>query len=338
LYPLLFQPAYKEYVWGGTNLGALTGRPLGGRAIAESWEIAAHPDGSSMVSNGFWQGISLRELYGLLGPELAGRYADRPGAPPRFPLLVKLLDASRPLSVQVHPTDAFALEHGLSDSGKSEMWLILHSTPDARIVLGFSERLDRARFRAALAVGELERYLNVLPVAAGDHVCVPSGTLHALLGGVVLIEVQQSSNLTYRVHDWGRDRPLHVEQALQAVDFSAIGRTLDAAQPEPAGGPGVELLCANPHFEVRRVTLGEGGSLTGSCDGRTLEVWGVVAGAITVSTGRTETPVERLRFALLPAQMGPYAINSAGGATLLHCRLAPPRSPGDEEGPPFVAR
>ncbi|HFC11999.1 MAG TPA: mannose-6-phosphate isomerase, partial [Anaerolineae bacterium] len=229
IYPLTFSPVLKDYIWGGRNLETLFGRSLPPDIdIAESWEIAAHKDGQSVVLDGALAGLTLGEVHERLGLDLIGRrnaWAQERG---KFPLLIKLLDANRPLSVQVHPNDAYALAHEGNELGKTEMWVILSASADAAVIYGVTAGTTPENFAQAIADGKLEPHLHYLPVAAGDFIDVPAGTLHAIMGGIVLAEIQQNSNTTYRVYDWnrlgkdGQPRPLHIAQALETINFELV--------------------------------------------------------------------------------------------------------------------
>jgi len=199
-YPLTFTPVFKDYIWGGRNLERL-GRELPPGIIAESWDIAGHEDGTSVVDNGFWAGKKLTEVHTKLGLELIGRnntWAQERG---KFPLLIKLLDANQPLSVQVHPGDDYALAKEGNELGKTEMWVVLQAEPRAELILGVRAGTTPTAFRQGIENGALEPYLHHLPVKAGDHICVPAGTLHAIMEGLLIAEIQQNSNTTYRVYD-----------------------------------------------------------------------------------------------------------------------------------------
>jgi mannose-6-phosphate isomerase len=320
LYPLLFQPVLKDYVWGGRNLERLLGRELPPGQVAESWEIAAHEDGDAIVENGAYAGLSLREVHEQLGLVLIGRHNAWAQERHKFPLLVKLLDAQDKLSVQVHPDDVYALAHEGNELGKTEMWVVLHAEPGAQLIVGVQAGTERAAFRQAIDDGTLLDHLHILPVAAGDYVCVPSGTVHAILGGVLIAEIQQNSNTTYRVYDWdrvanGHARPLHVEQALAVIDF--------ATPVEPTIKPPAFLsetngvkrwrLCHNRYFTTERVVLDEGAVYSDSLDGDTLEIWGVLDGRIAVN----DVALSAVRFTLLPAAMGSFQVTAPSKATCL---------------------
>lgn len=325
LYPLTFIPVLKNYLWGGRNLAELGRQLPPDGVVAESWEIAAHPDGDACVANGPWAGLPLSALQERLGLRLVGRRNAWAQARGKFPLLVKLLDAQAPLSVQVHPDDAYAQTHEGNELGKTEMWVVLHAEPGARLILGVKPGADATTFRQALAAGCVETLLHELPVKTGDHVCVPAGTLHAILGGLLIAEIQQNSNTTYRVYDWnrmganGQPRPLHIAQALTVIDFSRVEPGV--GEPRPlTGGPGVERweLCRNHYFVVERVALAAGASFAGRCDGESLEIWGTVSGQAVIA----ETPLPAVQFCLLPAEMGPFQVHAVTPATLLRAYVA----------------
>ncbi len=319
LYPLLFEPVFKDYIWGGRNLERVLGRPLPDGPVAESWEIAAHEDGTSRIVNGAYAGLLLTELHQQLGLELIGTNNTWAQERHKFPLLVKLLDANDKLSVQVHPDDAYALAHEGNELGKTEMWVVLHAEPDAAISLGVRPGTTPELVEKAIHDGTLESLLHIMPIAAGDAVCVPSGSLHALLGGSLIAEIQQNSNTTYRVYDWnrtqnGQSRPLHIRQALDVTNFDQVAPAL----PEPqliAYSHGVRrsLLCHNQYFATERIELAAGATFDGNCDGRTLEIWGVLTGTAELN----DVTLEAVQFALLPAAMGSYRVHSATGSTLL---------------------
>jgi mannose-6-phosphate isomerase len=325
LYPLTFQPVLKDYIWGGRNLERLYGRDLPPGAIAESWEIAAHEDGTAVVDNGPHAGKPLTELHQELGLDLIGRrcrWAQERGT---FPLLVKLLDAQERLSVQVHPDDAYAQAHEGNELGKTEMWVVLHAEPQAAVILGVKAGASAAAFRQAAAEGALEPYLHHLPVQSGDFVCVPAGSLHAILGGLVIAEIQQNSNTTYRVYDWnrqgkdGRPRPLHLDKALEVIDFDQVEPTL----PEPQllqeeRGLKRFALCRNNYFTVERLELGPGKVVYGHASGDSLEIWGTIRGtAVAAGNGHTAS-LPAVRFTLIPAALGDFALTAGReGAVLL---------------------
>jgi mannose-6-phosphate isomerase len=262
LYAMLQQPVLKLKPWGGRKLQTLFGKPLEpGQKVGESWELADHPHGESHVARGPLLGRSLRWVVENCPDELYG-----PGAAAawrrRFPLLVKLIDASEDLSVQVHPGDEFARGNGSDICGKTECWVILQAAPGAQLITGVESGVSKEDFRRAAERGQLEPLLVRQEVRAGDVVFVAAGRLHAIGAGIVLAEFQQSSDTTYRVHDWGRQdadgrsRELHLEQALECTRFegrfpAAGGRGFVLNE----GGATVESLVECRELWLERVTL-----------------------------------------------------------------------------------
>jgi mannose-6-phosphate isomerase len=331
--PLFFQPVFKSYPWGGRNLATRFGRHLPDGVVAESWEISGHPNGTTPVSGGPFANRTLPELIAALGARLLGSRNRAAVRDANFPVLIKLLDAHEWLSVQVHPADDYALERH-AEPGKTELWQVLHAEPGAELILGFRHPIEPAAFAAAIARGEVEEHLERVPVRAGEAYFLRPGTIHALGPGVIVAEIQQSSDLTFRIFDWGRvdaagqARTLHVEEALRVLDYSAIAPGPAAAAP-PSTGPAaaplgetiVETLAACPHFVVERVLLPAGAAYEGSCDGETYEIWGVVKGSAGLSSpGAEPCELDAVAWTLLPADLGPYALrahSSDEGAALL---------------------
>jgi mannose-6-phosphate isomerase len=272
------------------------------------------------VDNGRFAQKSLTELHTELGLDLIGRNCAWAQERGKFPLLIKLLDAHQPLSVQVHPDDDYAQESEGNELGKTEMWVVLHAEPEAGVILGVTPGTTPPLFRQGIAKGHLEPYLHTIPVQTGDVVCVPAGSLHAILGGLVIAEIQQNSNTTYRVYDWnrlqdGKPRPLHVDKAMDVINFDQVEPAL--CQPELLTDDGHLRrfqLCHNQYFVTERVEMTAGAVFNGRCDGSTLEIWGVIVGDVTVN----EVALTAVRFTLLPAALGDFQVTAGkNGAQLL---------------------
>jgi mannose-6-phosphate isomerase len=248
-------PVLVETIWGGRRLGTLLHKDLPpDAAIGESWEVSDHPGSESRVANGPLRGRVLHEACLAWGGDLL----DGPPGVGRFPLLAKFIDASEDLSVQVHPSDADCRAFDPGSRGKDEMWLVLAAGPGARIVHGVRAGIDPETLRRKAEAGEVLDCLHRRRVAAGDVIHNPPGTVHALGAGIVVAEIQQRSDATYRLYDHGRGRPLHIKKALQ-VARCAPGPDL----PPPAAGaapPGVEreLLVRTPHYTVTRDRVRDG--------------------------------------------------------------------------------
>jgi mannose-6-phosphate isomerase len=243
--PLRFRPFLRPLVWGGRALAEALGKDLPGAGpYGESWEVSDHPSHHSVVADGPRAGQTLRRLMEQEAEALLGPAAGRHGT---FPWLVKLLDARDWLSVQVHPDDQAARRLWPGEGGKTEAWFVLRAEPASRIYAGLRPGVDEGRLRAALGAGTVADCLHQFRPAPGDCLFLPAGTVHAVGGGVLMAEVQQTSDATFRLFDWnrrdaqGRSRTLHVEQALACIDWQAGPVTPVRAEGYP-GGPGESRL------------------------------------------------------------------------------------------------
>jgi len=220
MYPLKFKPIYKQMLWGGNKFCSLYNREIPGDDTGESWDLSCHRSGMSVVSNGVLAGKTLEQLLAEYPVEIYGNGAQ----PKQFPLLVKLIDANDNLSVQVHPNDDNA-DRAKGENGKTEAWYILAADPGAQLIFGLVDGTTKEQFAALVATGSVEQVLRQVPVKQGDIISVPAGIVHALTSGVVVAEVQQNSDTTYRIYDYnrlgadGKGRELHVDAALRVIDF-----------------------------------------------------------------------------------------------------------------------
>lgn len=212
---LRFQPIFKEKIWGGRKLETILGRKIPQGEIGESWEISDYGEDRSIIQNGSWKGRDLRSVCKMYPREVMGSGME--GIP--FPLLVKIIDAKEKLSVQVHPGDEYAAKKDPKNSGKMEAWIVLEADPGAELVVGFSKKLDRESYTRLIEANQAESVLQSIPVKPGDSFLLEPGTVHAIGAGVFLLEIQQSSDSTYRVYDYGRPRELHLEKALDVLNF-----------------------------------------------------------------------------------------------------------------------
>lgn len=213
---------YQEYIWGGSKIHELLHKDTGTLPrVAESWEVSTHPAGKSIVENGAFRGKTLNEYFDQIGWGTAGRYAARNH---QLPILIKYIDAKENLSIQVHPNDKYARKHE-GDNGKNEMWFVLAADEGAFIYLGFSRDVTKEEVRRRVADNTLEEVLNRVEVKPNEAFYIPAGTVHAIGAGCLICEVQQTSNVTYRIYDYGRTdengkpRELHVKKALDVLDY-----------------------------------------------------------------------------------------------------------------------
>jgi mannose-6-phosphate isomerase len=258
--PLQFHPVLKRIRWGGRRLGTVLGKPIGDADdYAESWEIADCGADQSTVAEGPFEGSTLSHLVAAEPAALFG--SDR--GPSHFPLLIKFLDCNDRLSVQVHPNDEQARRMGRGENGKTEAWLILEARPDSRVYAGLKPGVDRRSLERHLDAGTVEECLHSFPARAGDCVFVPAGTVHALGEGILLAETQQSSNVTFRLFDWGRvgpdgkPRELHREESLACIDFERGPVNPVVPRVVANGSARVEELVQSKYFALRRHTFSQ---------------------------------------------------------------------------------
>lgn len=304
-------------MWGGRSLESRFHRALPDQEhpYGESWEISAREEADSVVSGGPLAGKTLRQLWAdpELKPLIFGRGA--PGGA-RFPLLCKILDARDRLSIQVHPPTVIAEK--LGGEPKTEVWYIAHAEPGAELYVGVRPGVTEASFREALESGTTGDLVHVIPVETGQHIFIPSGRLHAIGAGLLIYEIQQNSDTTYRVYDWnrtgldGKPRQLHVEESLQCIDFSDVAPGMDAAEGS--------LLCECEHFRLEHHLL-EPGESAGRISGSLAEPTGQRFAILTVVGGGLECGGEAFGegdFLILPAAAdGPALCAGAAGAEVL---------------------
>jgi mannose-6-phosphate isomerase len=227
LYPLKFTPIYKERIWGGTKLQTQFGKDLGGKEnIGESWELSAVEENVSVVSNGFLEGNDLQEMIEIYMGDLVGeKVFEKFGM--EFPLLIKLIDANDDLSIQVHPNDEVARERH-NAFGKTEMWVALDDSENPKLISGFNQDTDKETFLKKLNDNTLPELFNYEQVKKGDVFFVPAGRVHAICSGNLIAEIQQTSDITYRIYDYdrkdneGNGRELHLEESLDVIDYSKV--------------------------------------------------------------------------------------------------------------------
>ncbi len=317
IYPLTFDPVFKDYPWGGRNLAIKLGRTIPDGIVAESWDIAAHPNGSSVVNAGALKGKTLPEVQARLGEALLGDRNDDALATGKFPLLIKILDANRWLSIQVHPDDAYGLVHE-GEPGKTEMWVVLHAEPGAELIYGFAPGMTRTQYAAVIGTEACVDGLHRVAVKPGDVIFVPAGTIHALGPGIMVAEIQQNSDTTYRIWDWGRPRPLHLEKSLDVLNFEQVtpGPTTPTVLLDEEGLR-IEHLVACPYFETERITLPAGHEFYGLCDGSSFEIWAVLQGKVTLTSDAAPLTLTAVQWALLPAELGEFQLSAEEDAVLL---------------------
>lgn len=319
LYPLRFEPILRRSIWGGRRLETHLRKRLGPESdYAESWEICDRGKDQSVVLSGPLAGKTLGNLVAVHGAELLGRHHPQD----RFPLLMKFLDATETLSVQVHPDDDRAARLDPPELGKTEAWVVLAAEPGSEIYAGLRPGVDRQVLEEAIRRGECEPCLHRFQPRPGDCIFLPAGTVHALGKGLLVAEIQQSSDTTYRLFDWnrlgadGQPRPLHVEQGLEAVDYGQ--GPIGPQRPQATDHPAVERLVECEKFVLRRWHLDSRCQVGGQ--GR-CHIISILTGAVEIEgdpAGRVALPGQTI---LLPAGGGTVEINPDGPTVLLEVYL-----------------
>ena len=301
VYPLKLKPAVKEIIWGGDKLKTAYGKEAPFEKLAESWELTVRPDGMNVIENGEYAGMTLGEYIENAGNSViaAGYDADR------FPLLIKFIDARDRLSIQVHPSDDYALANE-NEYGKTEVWYIVEADEGAELVFGLSRDYTKEAFDKAVAENTVETLLNRVKVQKGDVYFIPSGLVHAIGAGILICEIQQNSNTTYRVYDYNRRdkdgnlRPLHVAKALEV---SCLQKSPDL----PATPDGADvLLAACEYFEVRRLRVN--GETTVTADESSFVSLMVTDGEGTLTYADGELSFTKGDSLFIPAQNAAFTI------------------------------
>ena len=259
--PFLLKPTAKDYLWGGSRLNDEFGKNINISPLAETWECSTHPDGESIVASGEYTEKSLSDVLAD-NPEYMGTHPlVISGGIPKLPILIKLIDAKADLSVQVHPDDVYALEHE-GQLGKTEMWYVLDAKLESKLVYGFNQDVSSVMVKKGINDGSIVKMLNHVPVHKDDLFYIEAGTVHAIGAGTLVAEIQESSNVTYRLYDYGRVdengkmRPLHVDKALEVANLTA---SYSPRQPmrvlKYKNGCASELLTRCKYFQVERLLL-----------------------------------------------------------------------------------
>jgi len=318
LYPLTFHPIFKERVWGGREMERLYGKKLPpGTPVGESWEISDRPGDASVIANGPLAGKTLRWLMENHRAELLG--GAKPANKNRFPLLCKILDARKKLSLQVHPPVSKAA--GLGGEPKTEMWFIADAAPDAELFVGLKRGVTRAKFEKKIRIGEVAECFHRVPVRAGDAMFLPSGRVHAIGAGLVIFEIQQNSDTTYRVFDWnrigldGKPRELHVAQSLASIDFNDFEPAL--VQGKFIGDALIQhrSLVDDPLFKVEIWKFNPGAH--DRLKPKQLQIIAAIQGEVEITSGSTSVKLSAGQFSLIPADLEQTEVLAKSDAALL---------------------
>lgn len=306
--PIKLKPVYKDYIWGGEKLRSLYGKESDKKPLAESWELSSHKDGLSIIDGGDYDGRTLesyiKENKGCLGTLCNSD---------ELPILIKFIDAQDNLSVQVHPNDEQARQWE-NQNGKTEMWYVAHADSDAKIICGMKRDITEQELKDAIADNTLEKLLNIIPSKAGDVFFVEAGTVHAIGKGNVIVEIQQNSNVTYRLYDYGRKdkagntRELHVEKGVKSSSLS-----MWEPKKFPTNSDGTKILGSCEYFTVTEINLC--GEKTLFADEKSYHALVVADGELEITAGDYTQKIKAGETMFIPANMGKYSL--AGEANVL---------------------
>lgn len=309
-YPLKLKPVYKDYLWGGRNLEKF-GKILPPGIAAESWEVSGNPNGVSIIGNGEYTDTPLTKLIQDYGQDIIGinKYSEHYT---KFPLLVKLIDANDRLSVSVHPGDDYAFNHENGELGKTEMWYILEAKPDTKLVCDLLPDVTKEMFTRAIELDQVENCLQQITVNPGDTIYIPAGLVHSIGEGIILAEIQQSSDITYRVYDYnrvdsmGNKRPLHIAKALDNINFGVkrnhhktTGLTVNLNKEVQK-----KYLVANSYFAVELYTVN--GKVDELADGSKFFIYLIIEGSGEIWYENGSVSLAKGDSVLIPAKLGNY--------------------------------
>lgn len=303
--PIFLKPVYKDYIWGGTRLKSYFKKEVPYEKTAESWEVSTNKNGKSIIANGIYEGKELSEIFenAKIRIEIFGTKTENMD---RFPLLIKFIDANDNLSVQVHPDDKYAKEIE-NDIGKTEMWYIIDCSEDAQVICGMKENVKQEEVEEIIKTGKIKENLNYINVKKGDAIYIPAGTIHALLGNTLLCEVQQNSDLTYRVYDWdrvgkdGKPRELHKQKAIDVINVENKPVIISTDNVTECTN-----IAKSPYFKTDKIIVEETTKQT--TDGTTFY-------AINITKGKGELIIANKNYKIqlgdsfiIPANLGEYTI------------------------------
>lgn len=306
--PIFLNPFYKQAIWGGNRIKEYFNRQEITSQIAESWEISTNEHGKSIVKNGRYQGKTLEQVFEdkKVRKEIFGTKMLQEK---KFPLLIKYIDANQNLSVQVHPDDVYAKEKEQA-MGKTEMWYIIDCKENAKIVLGMKENVKQEEIKEIIEQNRIKDYMNEVSVVPGDVIYIPSGTIHAILGGILICEVQQNSDITYRIYDWdrlgndGKPRQLHTKQAIDTIKVNQKLEVIHTSQIEED-----KEIINSPYFKVKKIKVN--GTYQEKSNLEIFDTFNIVKGeGVLKVKGEEYTLVQGDSF-IIPASLGEYELEGS---------------------------
>lgn len=312
LYPLLMEAPVKDYIWGGTRLRTKYNKQSEADRLAESWELSCHPAGPSLIANGSAQGKTLAEYIAETGKDILGTKAKTAVA---FPIMIKLIDAKDNLSIQVHPDDAYALEHE-KEYGKTEMWYVIDAQPGAQLIYGLEKEISRQELEQHLQQGTILDVCHHVPVKKGDVFFIPAGTIHAIGKGILLAEVQQNSNITYRLFDYnrpgtdGKPRQLHIPQGAAVSSLQPLPLHTEKKTVQLSSDCSAQLLASCKYFNTYSINLDSTVTLT--ADAASFHTFTLLEGEADVIHDETTLHLAAGQTVFIPAGLGEYTIKGKG--------------------------
>ena len=302
--PIFFKPAYKNVIWGGNNISKIFKRNITGDDIGESWELSAHPNGLSKIESKSIAQDDLLKLFSdtSIRREIFGTDCEKLD---RFPILIKFIDASKNLSIQVHPDDEYARKYE-NDSGKTEVWYIVDCKENAKIVYGFKDNVTEDNLK--IAVNNIEEYVKTVNVHKGDFISIPAGTIHSIMEGIVVCEIQQSSDITYRVFDWnrvdkdGKPRQLHKEKALDVIKLNNKNKIYNYSKIDSNTN-----IYKSDIFNIDMIKVD--GELNAKSNEQSFYAYIVIEGSGSIKSGNFIRNIENGTTFLIPATLGDYSIS-----------------------------
>lgn len=299
MYPIRFENLYYEKIWGGRDFENFRNNMPEGE-IGESWDIACHPNGIGIVENGEFKGTKFDDLINKCGHDLVGNKVNLE----KFPLLIKLINSKEKLSVQVHPGDEYAANNE-GEYGKTEAWYVIDAKPGASLIVGTKD-CSKEDFIEAIKSNKVEECLNKIEVKKGDCFLINSGLIHAICEGVIIAEIQQNSDVTYRVYDYGRPREIHVEKALDVINFDLQCENLSKKEEIEYEGYSQSLLCKNEYFGIEKISINK--EYNDKSDTDKFDMYTCVEGEGIIEGKNFFENIKMGDSILIPATLGKYKI------------------------------
>ena len=306
--PIFLEPVFKDYIWGGNKLKKLFGKNSPYNITAESWEVSTNKNGQSIIANTMFNGKTLGELFDDMTLR-ASIFGTKTLNMEKFPLLIKFIDANSNLSVQVHPNDEYAFKNENGEKGKTEMWYIMECNEGAKIICGMKETVKKEDLLNIFSGENVSDYLNYVSVKKGDCIFIPSGTIHAIMGDTLICEIQQNSDLTYRVYDWGRvgkdgkPRELHIQKAIDAVN---VGNKPQIAETSN-WSVGEKNMISSDYFKTDKITID--GTFKDTSKEETFYAYNVVKGKGTIKANNKTYKLKLGDSFIIPADLGEFIFN-----------------------------